>query len=103
MQRARLSRREFMRLTAGASAGALLVACAPAGVPSETGAGGEGAAQVEVEIWTYPRTENDAEFVYKPMTEKFVAEHPDIQPVVDVQPWGGRREKLYWSGHERPG
>ena len=86
------------------SAGTLLVACAPAGAPADSGAGGEAAAPTVLEIWTYPRTENDAEFVYKPMMEKFAAEHPDIKPVVDVQPWGGRREKLYAAaaaGHRR--
>ncbi|MGQ9552680.1 MAG: extracellular solute-binding protein [Anaerolineae bacterium] len=46
-------------------------------------------------MWTYPRTENDAEQVYKPLMEKFTQLYPGIKPMVDVQPWGGRREKLY--------
>jgi multiple sugar transport system substrate-binding protein len=48
-----------------------------------------------LEIWTYPRTENDAELVYVPMMAKFKEQYPNITPEVDVQPWSGRREKLY--------
>jgi multiple sugar transport system substrate-binding protein len=55
----------------------------------------EPAIEATLEIWAYPRTENDAEFVYKPMMDKFVESYPTITPEVDVQPWGGRREKLY--------
>lgn len=103
MKGTKFSRREFLRLTAGVGAGALLASCAPITVPSaseagETSAVGEapeGGVEATLEIWTYPRTENDAEIVYKPMMEKFVAAHPNIDPQVDVQPWGGRREKLY--------
>jgi multiple sugar transport system substrate-binding protein len=51
--------------------------------------------EATLEIWTYPRTENDLEIVYKPLMEKFTALYPGIKPEIDVQPWGGRREKLY--------
>jgi multiple sugar transport system substrate-binding protein len=55
----------------------------------------EPAIKATLEIWTYPRTENDAEIVYEPMMAKFAELYPNITPHVDVQPWGGRREKLY--------
>jgi multiple sugar transport system substrate-binding protein len=96
-EKRKLNRRQFLRLTAGTSAAAMLAACvAPTG-PQSGGQGGEGApgAEVTLQIWTYPRTENDAELVYQPMMEKFAEEHPEIEPVIEVQPWGGRREKLY--------
>lgn len=94
--RSTLSRRAFLRLSAVGAAGTVLAACAtvaPAGAPAaETGGTAAGAT---LEIWTYPRTENDAEIVYKPMMEKFSGLYPDIQTRIDVQPWSGRREKLY--------
>lgn len=96
MHTAKLTRRAFLRLAATASAGTLLVSCAvpvaPAAPESEAG-GTEAAATLE--IWTYPRTENDAEIVYKPMMEKFHEQYPNIETQIDVQPWSGRREKLY--------
>ena len=90
-----VSRRDFLRLSAAASAGALFAACAAPVAPAAPGAEAGGAAAASLEIWTYPRTENDAEIVYKPMMEKFNGLFPDITTHIDVQPWGGRREKLY--------
>jgi multiple sugar transport system substrate-binding protein len=97
VQKTKLNRRQFLRLTAGAWAGTMLAACvAPAGTQTGSEAAeGAPASVVTLQVWTYPRTENDAEIVYKPMMEKFVGEYPNIDPVVEVQPWGGRREKLY--------
>lgn len=96
-QKTKLNRRQFLRLSAGAWAGTMLVACvAPAAPQSgEQSQEGDAAAKVTLQIWTYPRTENDADIVYKPMMEKFAQERPGIEPEIDVQPWGGRREKLY--------
>lgn len=93
----KLNRRQFLRFTAGIGAGTMLAACvAPGGPQSGEGpAEGATASEVTLQIWTYPRTENDAELVYQPMMEKFAEEHADIEAVVEVQPWGGRREKLY--------
>src|SRR5688572_29313592 len=92
IQKTPLNRRRFLRLAAGTWAGTMLAACvAPSG--PQTGEQPEGAApasEVTLQIWTYPRTENDAEVVYKPMMEKFAEEHPEIEPVIEVQPWGGR-------------
>lgn len=98
MKSAQLTRRAFLRWTATASAGSFLAACvaptAPAAPAADSGTGSAGSTAT-LEIWTYPRTENDAELVYKPMMEKFNELHPEIQTQIDVQPWGGRREKLY--------
>lgn len=106
----RVTRRQVLRglLVAGlgAAGSSGLAACAGATpAPSEPGpavatveATSVGAAaeiQATLEIWTYPRTENDADMVYKPMMERFVEEYPGITPNIDVQPWGARREKLY--------
>lgn len=92
MKATQLNRRSFLKLAAALSAGPLLVSCVAPVAPAATG--GEGAVTT-LEIWTYPRTENDAELVYKPMMEQFAELHPNIVPQIDVQPWGGRREKLY--------
>jgi|YNPNPStandDraft_1061719.scaffolds.fasta_scaffold02675_4 multiple sugar transport system substrate-binding protein len=107
MKAGKLSRRDFMGLLAGIGTGALLAACVPQAVPVTTegekegekeeavAAAPEAAIEATLEIWTYPRTENDAELVYKPMMAKFMELHPNIKPEIDVQPWSGRREKLY--------
>jgi len=116
-----LSRRQFLHLAAGAGVGTVLAACAPQVVKETVEVTKEvqvvQTQEVEVtkevpvekvvtatpapavtatlQIWTYPRTENDAELVYKPLVAKFAEYYPTITPEVDVQPWGGRREKLY--------
>jgi multiple sugar transport system substrate-binding protein len=83
-------------LSTAASVGTLFAACAAPAAPAAPGAeAGAAAGSATLEIWTYPRTENDAEIVYKPMMAKFNETYPDIQTRIDVQPWGGRREKLY--------
>lgn len=89
-----LSRRAFLQMSAIGSAGAFLAACVAPMAPA-TESGSNAGATTTLEIWTYPRTENDAEIVYGPLMEKFNADHPEIGTQVDVQPWGGRREKLY--------
>lgn len=92
-----MNRRSFLKVVAALSAGPILASCVAPTAPSTEGAetGAEGSSEVVLEIWTYPRTENDAEIVYKPMMEKFHELHPEIGTQIDVQPWGGRREKLY--------
>ena len=93
MKSTRLSRRSFLQFAAALTAGPVLASCVAPVAPSPTGS--DAAARTVLEIWTYPRTENDAELVYKPMMEKFAGLHPEIETQIDVQPWGGRREKLY--------
>jgi multiple sugar transport system substrate-binding protein len=98
IKKTKLNRRQLLRLAAGTWTGTMLAACVAPTAPAGTQSGeqeGAPASEVTLQIWTYPRTENDAEIVYKPMMEKFAQEHPDIEPVIEVQPWGGRREKLY--------
>lgn len=93
MRKTALSRRRFLQLSTGTVAASLLAACVAPAAP-----GGEAApasTSSVVEVWAYPRTENDVEIVYKPLNEKFAAAYPDITVNVEVQPWGGRREALY--------
>ena len=58
----------------------------------------------QVDIWVYPLTENDNEVIYDPLMVLFHQEYPDIETNIDVQPWGGRREKLYaaFAANEAP-
>ena len=49
----------------------------------------------EIDIWSYPSTENDLDIVFKPLMERYHASHDSIQSIFEVQPWGGRRESLY--------
>ncbi|HXF60697.1 MAG TPA: substrate-binding domain-containing protein [Caldilineaceae bacterium] len=95
---AKLNRRTFLHLAAASAGTTLIAACAAPVAPSASSTGDEAAPSggtATLQIWTYPRTENDAEIVYKPMMEKFHELHPDIETQIEVQPWGGRREKLY--------
>ena len=48
-----------------------------------------------VVLWTYPYTENDNVNVFDPLNAIFNNQYPKVKMEVDVQPWGGRREKLY--------
>lgn len=93
METQSISRRTFLQLTAGATAASFLAACAAPVAPGSDA--GSGAASSAVEVWAYPRTENDIEAIYKPLNEVFAAAHPDVTVEVEVQPWGGRREALY--------
>ena len=89
-----LSRRKFLQLTAGVTVSSALAACvAPAAPAADTG--DAGMETTTIDVWAYPRTENDGDIVYAPLNEGFHAAHPDIMVQVEVQPWGGRREKLY--------
>ena len=94
MKRSALSRRQFLQLTAGVTVTSVLAACVAPTAPADSGDGG-GGGSTTIEVWAYPRTENDRDIVYAPLNEGFHAAHPDIMAEVEVQPWGGRREKLY--------
>ena len=94
MKRSALSRRQFLQLTAGVTVTSVLAACVAPTAPADSGDGG-GGGSTTIEVWAYPRTENDGDIVYAPLNEGFHAAHPDIMAEVEVQPWGGRREKLY--------
>ena len=94
MKRSALSRRQFLQLTAGVTVASALAACVAPTAPAAD-SGDAGMATTTIDIWAYPRTENDGDIVYDPLNEGFHAAHPDIMAEVEVQPWGGRREKLY--------
>ena len=94
MKHSVLSRRQFLQLTAGVTVTSALAACVAPTAPADSGDGG-GGGSTTIEVWAYPRTENDGDIVYAPLNEGFAAAHPDIMAEVEVQPWGGRREKLY--------
>lgn len=89
-----VSRRRFLQLSGTAASLALVSACVAPAAPAAGDMDG-GMAATEITIWSYPRTENDQEIVFKPMLEGFHAGQDGIQASVEVQPWGGRREKLY--------
>ena len=94
MKRSALSRRQFLQLTAGVTVTSALAACVAPTAPAAD-SGDAGMATTTIDVWAYPRTENDGDIVYAPLNEGFHAAHPDIMAEVEVQPWGGRREKLY--------
>ena len=94
MQQSVLSRRQFLQLSAGVTATSFLAACVAPAAPAAD-SGDAAIATTTIDIWAYPRTENDGDIVYAPLNEGFHAAHPDIIAQVEVQPWGGRREKLY--------
>ena len=94
MKHSVLSRRQFLQLSAGVATTSVLAACVAPAAPADSGDTGS-MASVTIDIWAYPRTENDGDIVYAPLNEGFHAAHPDITAEVEVQPWGGRREKLY--------
>ena len=48
-----------------------------------------------MQIWAYTNVANDLDMVYKPMMVRFNQQFPNIKWNIDVQPWSGRREKLY--------
>src|SRR5262245_42276781 len=72
----KLSRRDFLRLSALSTAGAVMVACVPPAVPSasQTGASGATAAKVELQFWgtAEPNT-------LQPDIDKWNEAHPDMQ------------------------
>ena len=94
MKHSVLSRRQFLQLTAGVTVTSALAACVAPTAPAAD-SGDAGMATTTIDIWAYPRTENDGDIVYDPLNEGFHAAHPGIMAEVEVQPWGGRREKLY--------
>ena len=94
MKQSVLSRRQFLQLTAGVTVTSALAACVAPTAPAAD-SGDAGGATTTIDVWAYPRTENDGDIVYAPLNEGFHAAHPDIMVEVEVQPWGGRREKLY--------
>ncbi|MCB0061683.1 MAG: extracellular solute-binding protein [Caldilineaceae bacterium] len=97
MTQSTVSRRRFLQLSGTVTTAAVLAACVAPSAPAGDSAGesGAGTSTTTLEIWSYPRTENDAEIIFAPMMETFAELHPEINPEIEVQPWGGRREKLY--------
>src|SRR5262245_26651706 len=111
-----LSRRRFVALS-GASAGAVLfTACQP---PAPTAAPAAAPTPQVVErvvtqvvtqvvvtptsppavkggldVWDFPKTDDDQQYVWQPLLQRFKKRYPEITPRVEVLPWGGRREKM---------
>lgn len=48
----------------------------------------------ELDIWTFPMTEDDQGLIWDPLGERFHAEFPEIKTNIELLPWGGRREKM---------
>lgn len=112
-----LSRRGFLRTSALVVACAAMAGCTPSApkqtvaptkqAPAQTTAEAKPTVKVEAPatkaaaikgellIWTYPKTDNDLEIVFKPLMAKFHEQFPDIKTTVDVLPWRARREQLY--------
>ncbi len=91
----KVSRRRFLQVSGGLGALAVVNACAaPVAAPAADDTAGD-MAMASITIWSYPRTENDLDIVFKGLLEGFHAEQAGIEASIEVQPWGGRREKLY--------
>jgi len=111
MQANGTSRRAFLKQSAVVLAGAVLAACGatPTATPTKappaaatkppvaaaTAVPAKSTVSGDLQIWAYTNVENDLDMVYKPMMVRFNQQFPTIKWNVDVQPWGGRREKLY--------
>ncbi len=103
------SRRAFLKQAGAVLAGAVLTACGaaptatpvPAAKPAATTAPAaqstpaKSTVSGDLQIWAYTNIDNDLDTVYKPQMVKFNQQFPSIKWNIDVQPWGGRREKLY--------
>lgn len=66
------------------SAASLLAACVAPTAPADSGVGESSSASSIVEIWAYPRTENDADIVFAPIMGKFAEAYPDITPEIEI-------------------
>jgi multiple sugar transport system substrate-binding protein len=112
------SRRDFLRLSGIAATGAIVAACTPELVKEtvevEKEVVVEQTVEVEVEkevlvevtstpvpeiagdlrLWVFPVTENDLDWIWVPLHEKFNNRYPSINVEVELLPWGGRREKM---------
>jgi multiple sugar transport system substrate-binding protein len=55
-------------------------------------------------MWHFPATDDDMEFIFKPLITGFNEQYPDITVNVEILPWGGRREKMLtaYAGGEAP-
>ncbi len=47
-----------------------------------------------IKMWVFPMGENDTESIWNPLTARFRQSYPDVQPNIELLPWGGRREKM---------
>lgn len=86
-----MSRRDFLQLTGGLMATTALASCVAPAAPGGTEAAG---GSSELKIWVFPLTENDQDWLWKPLMETFKEEQPDIEANIELLPWGGRREKM---------
>src|SRR5262245_50398008 len=52
------------------------------------------AVQGGLDVWDFPKTDDDQQYVWQPLLQRFKKRYPEITPRVEVLPWGGRREKM---------
>ena len=89
----RLSRREFIRLSAGSAAGIVLAACAPQQTLQTTGAEGEGMADApapETTTLTFLALHSQ----WPDVLPMFYEDHPDIVVEPDILGWDAFFEQI---------
>jgi multiple sugar transport system substrate-binding protein len=94
MDKKTLNRRDFLRLTSAAAAGAVLAGCAPKqAATEEVAAGPKGLTTEEITLrqWHW---DNFLAEGYKPVIEKWTAEHPNIKVVIEMTDYGEYSQKV---------
>ncbi|MCB0063256.1 MAG: extracellular solute-binding protein, partial [Caldilineaceae bacterium] len=90
-----VSRRQFLRLTAGTLAGAALVGCTPAVAPSGGAAetGDAGAAEGTTIVYWALQGENGDDNLVRGVINPFEEKYPDVHVDFQEIPWDGYYEK----------
>ncbi len=90
-----ISRRHFMMMSAATIGTGVLAACtAPVAVsPGDSGEETVAAEDVQVVMWAFPLTGDDA-VLFQPIKEAFTEANPSITVEVQIEPWNGRETKM---------